>query len=110
MNGNINFLFQERVFDLLGENPFATYRLDGSLDEAIAAGFDDDRFDSPFRVLFLEFGLNPGCLSQGQGTAPCSNPDELHPATVLHPLCDAAAQLPPHYFFSKPKSLFNASM
>src|SRR5437870_2012046 len=65
MNGNINFLFQERVFDLLGENPFATYRLDGSLDEAIAAGFDDDSGGHIFQGLFLCFGQVPQTAAEG---------------------------------------------
>src|SRR4051794_32760708 len=81
MNGKIDFFLQQRVFDLLDENPLA----DGwnrASQEAVAAGLDLDDFDAQVGVMLFQLTLDPFRLCQSQSAAAGADADEVHTRVI----------------------------
>jgi hypothetical protein len=84
MHGEIDFPPQQGLFYFFGKDPLATHRLNSRIRKSIAARFDHDELDQPFRIVILDLLFNPTRLCQSQSAAAGSNPDTRH--GIISPL------------------------
>ena len=77
MDGAIDASGQQRLFDLLDEEPFATDVGERAVDEAIAGRLDDDEGRAALWVAAGERVAGPRGLRQSQRTAAGPNPDRV---------------------------------
>src|SRR5437773_2425683 len=62
MNGDIDFIAQQGIFDLFSEDPFSTDALYRSIDETITAGFDCYQFDLSILLIIAAVISSNACF------------------------------------------------